>query len=98
MAQPYAWRRIDKSDGSATISARSGHTIAYVKDGLICYGGTDGRKNERGSAVPNSDMYLLSLTSDNYSWSFLSATDSSSLSCPPARANHSMVALDGDKV
>ena len=98
MTQPYTWRRISQAEGSAMISARSGHTLTQTKSGIICYGGTDGRKNDRGSSVPNSDLYILSLTENTYSWTHAIPKDKNLWKLPPSRVNHAAVAVDSLKV
>jgi hypothetical protein len=59
MTAAYSWDKLTRADTSVTVSPRSGHALFKCKAGILCFGGIDGRKNDQGVHVPNSDLYLL---------------------------------------
>ena len=61
MPSPYAWNKLAKSNTSGSVSARAGHSFTASKSGIVCFGGIDGRKNEKGLTVPNNDLHILKL-------------------------------------
>lgn len=66
MPQPYAWNKLQRLNGSVDPTARAGHTVLATKAGFVCYGGMDGRKDDKGRVTPNSDVYVLSLKESVY--------------------------------
>lgn len=70
MPEPYSWTKLSKSANSHNLSARSGHTLTLQGSDLVCFGGSDGRRNERGMPVPNDDLHVITLAHGMEIYSF----------------------------
>lgn len=57
----FSWTKLVKCKESANIAPVSQQSCTAVGSGFVIFGGMDGRKNEHGVPIPNSDLNVLTL-------------------------------------
>lgn len=98
MPNRYSWNKLSQPAPSTFVTPRSGHTLTATSHGYVCFGGIDGRKNEKGHPVPNNDLYLFTVRGQEYSWSRPQIVSDSSTHHPPVRTLHSATRIDDSRV
>jgi hypothetical protein len=57
----FSWSKLVKSKEGANVAPSSQQSCTAVSCGFVVFGGIDGRKNEHGVPIPNSDLNVITL-------------------------------------